>query len=81
MAKEHPLFDDYWASKNADLAKITVPAFVVASGVTTACTAAAPSKGSRRFRPRRSGSGSTAARSGWTTTPTWRCRDNSSTGS
>ena len=31
MAKEHPLFDDYWASKNADLAKITVPAFVVAS--------------------------------------------------
>ena len=31
MAKEHPLFDDYWASKNADLSKITVPAFVVAS--------------------------------------------------
>jgi len=31
MAKEHPMFDDYWASKNADLAKITVPAFVVAS--------------------------------------------------
>jgi predicted acyl esterase len=31
MAREHPLFDDYWASKNADLAKITVPAFVVAS--------------------------------------------------
>jgi len=31
MADEHPLFDDYWASKNADLSKITVPAFVVAS--------------------------------------------------
>jgi putative CocE/NonD family hydrolase len=31
MAKQHPLFDDYWASKNADLAKIKVPAFVVAS--------------------------------------------------
>jgi uncharacterized protein len=31
MAKEHPLFDDYWADKNADLAKIDVPAFVVAS--------------------------------------------------
>ncbi len=31
MAKKHPLFDSYWASKNADLTKITVPAFVVAS--------------------------------------------------
>jgi predicted acyl esterase len=31
MVKQHPLFDDYWASKNADLTKITVPAFVVAS--------------------------------------------------
>jgi len=31
MAKEHPFFDDYWASKNADLTKITVPAFIVAS--------------------------------------------------
>jgi len=31
MALRHPLFDDYWASKNADLSKITVPAFVVAS--------------------------------------------------
>lgn len=31
MAKEHPLFDEYWAGKNADLSKITVPAFVVAS--------------------------------------------------
>lgn len=31
MAKQHPLFDGYWASKNADLSKITVPAFVVAS--------------------------------------------------
>lgn len=31
MAKEHPLFDAYWQSKNADLSKITVPAFVVAS--------------------------------------------------
>jgi putative CocE/NonD family hydrolase len=31
MKKRHPLFDDYWASKNADLSKITVPAFVVAS--------------------------------------------------
>src|SRR3972149_5925763 len=32
MQKRHPLFDEYWASKNADLSKITVPAFVVASG-------------------------------------------------
>ncbi len=31
MKKRHPLFDDYWASKNADLSKISVPAFVVAS--------------------------------------------------
>jgi len=31
MALRHPLFDAYWASKNADLSKITVPAFVVAS--------------------------------------------------
>jgi predicted acyl esterase len=31
MAKEHPFFDGYWASKNADLTKITVPAFIVAS--------------------------------------------------
>ena len=31
MAKQHLLFDEYWASKNADLSKITVPAFVVAS--------------------------------------------------
>ena len=31
MRSRHPLFDDYWASKNADLSKITVPAFVVAS--------------------------------------------------
>ncbi len=31
MAKEHPLFDDYWASKNPDLSRITVPAFIVAS--------------------------------------------------
>ena len=31
MAKDRPLFDDYWASKNADLSKIQVPAFVVAS--------------------------------------------------
>ncbi len=31
MEKRHPLFDDYWASKNADLSQITVPAFVVAS--------------------------------------------------
>jgi predicted acyl esterase len=31
MIDNHPLFDDYWASKNADLTKITVPAFIVAS--------------------------------------------------
>ncbi len=31
MQKRHPLFDDYWAGKNADLSKITVPALVVAS--------------------------------------------------
>ena len=31
MMKEHPLFDSYWATKVADLAKIDVPAFVVAS--------------------------------------------------
>lgn len=28
---EHPFFDDFWASKAADLEAITVPAFVVAS--------------------------------------------------
>lgn len=31
MALRHPLFDEYWASKNPDLSNITVPAFVVAS--------------------------------------------------
>ena len=31
MQKRHPLFDDYWASKNADLARINVPALIVAS--------------------------------------------------
>jgi uncharacterized protein len=31
MQKLHPLYDDYWAGKNADLSKITVPVFVVAS--------------------------------------------------
>lgn len=31
MAQEHPLFDEYWAAKNAVLSDITVPAFVVAS--------------------------------------------------
>lgn len=31
MAKDHPLFDEYWASKNADLSSVTVPAFIVAS--------------------------------------------------
>jgi len=31
MERRHPLFDEYWASKNADLSRITVPAFVVAS--------------------------------------------------
>jgi putative CocE/NonD family hydrolase len=31
MAKEHPLFDEYWASKNPELENITVPAFVVAN--------------------------------------------------
>jgi hypothetical protein len=31
MERRHPLFDAYWRSKNAELSKITVPAFVVAS--------------------------------------------------
>ena len=31
MAKEHPLFDDYWRSKLPDLSKVEVPAYVVAS--------------------------------------------------
>jgi len=31
MRKLHPLYDEYWAGKNADLSKITVPALVVAS--------------------------------------------------
>jgi putative CocE/NonD family hydrolase len=30
MMKAHPFFDDYWATKVADLSKIDVPAFVVA---------------------------------------------------
>lgn len=29
--REHPFFDEFWASKAADLERITVPAFVVAS--------------------------------------------------
>lgn len=31
MQKLHPLYDEYWTGKNADLSKITVPALVVAS--------------------------------------------------
>lgn len=31
MCKEHPLFDDYWATKVADFSKIKVPAYVVVS--------------------------------------------------
>lgn len=31
MAKKHPFFDSYWETKVADLSKITVPAYVVAS--------------------------------------------------
>ena len=31
MEQQHPLFDAYWASKNADLSKIKVPALIVAS--------------------------------------------------
>ena len=30
MLAAHPFFDDYWASKNADLSNIKVPAYVVA---------------------------------------------------
>lgn len=30
MMKQHPLFDAYWATKVADLAKIEIPAYVVA---------------------------------------------------
>jgi predicted acyl esterase len=31
MLEDHPLFDDYWASKIPDVARIDVPAYVVAS--------------------------------------------------
>lgn len=31
MIRKHPLFNDYWASKTADLSAIDVPAYVVAS--------------------------------------------------
>jgi predicted acyl esterase len=31
MQKQHPFYDEYWQSKNADLSKIKVPALVVAS--------------------------------------------------
>jgi uncharacterized protein len=31
MQKRHPFFDDYWAARAADLSKIEVPAYVVAS--------------------------------------------------
>ncbi|MCL5734162.1 MAG: CocE/NonD family hydrolase [Actinobacteria bacterium] len=31
LISEHPLFDAFWESKNADLSRITAPAFVVAS--------------------------------------------------
>ena len=31
MYAEHPLFDDYWASRTPDLSQVEVPAFVVAS--------------------------------------------------
>jgi uncharacterized protein len=31
MTREHPLFDSYWETKAAQLSKVTVPAYVVAS--------------------------------------------------
>ncbi len=31
LQKKHPLYDDYWAGKNADLSNITVPALITAS--------------------------------------------------
>jgi predicted acyl esterase len=31
LQKQHPLYDDYWASKNGDLSQINVPALIVAS--------------------------------------------------
>ncbi|HSW57074.1 MAG TPA: CocE/NonD family hydrolase [Dehalococcoidales bacterium] len=31
LQKKHPLYDEYWESKNADLSKITVPALITAS--------------------------------------------------
>ena len=31
MAQKHTLFDAYWAAKNADLSKIIIPVFAVAS--------------------------------------------------
>lgn len=31
MMEEHPLFDEYWAGKIADLSKVDIPAYIVAS--------------------------------------------------
>jgi len=31
MCRQHPYFDSYWATKNADLGQIEVPAYIVAS--------------------------------------------------
>lgn len=64
----HPLFDDFWASKAADLARITVPAFVVASWSDQGLHTRAPSRASRKSARRANGSTPTAARSGGTTT-------------
>ena len=75
MTKEHPLFDDYWASKNADLSKITVPAFITASWCDQGLHTRGTLKLSRRSRPRTSGSGFTGERSGRITYLNWERRD------
>jgi predicted acyl esterase len=75
LAMEHPFDDEYWASKRPDLTAIQVPAFVVASwsdhGLHTRGTSRATATRPRR----RSGSWSTAAKSGRTTTSQTTCGD------
>lgn len=49
---EHPLYDAFWASKAADLAKVTVPAYVVASWTDQGLHTRGTLEGFKRIRSR-----------------------------
>jgi hypothetical protein len=58
----HPFYDDFWRSKSADLEKITVPAFVVASWSDHGLHSRGTLEGFRRRAAKSSGSTSRSCR-------------------